>query len=87
MSTNTPQYIVVKEEYKSPCEHPLCDQLHRRFFNERNDDTGETWHETKQTYWSVIDTHRGLQAHWGTTKKECVREAEYLNKTQSTINA
>jgi len=86
MTTNTPRYIVTKEEYRSPCEHPLCDRLHRRFF-ERNDDTGETWHETKQTYWAVIDTHQGFQEHWGTTKKECIREAEYLNKTQSTINA
>ena len=75
------RYIVVKSEYNSPCEHPLCDQLHRRFFNERNNDTGEEWHETKQTQWLVIDTHTDKQEHYASTKKECVREANYLNKS------
>lgn len=24
-------YTVERDEFESPCEHPLCDQLHRRF--------------------------------------------------------
>ena len=82
---------VVQDEFESPCEHPQCALLHRRYFTgtERNDqwvtmpNTGEQrrvsvvgWHEKTNRQWVVL--RNGVRvADAYDTKREAVREAEH----------
>jgi hypothetical protein len=71
------QYIVQKQIEYSPCEHPMCDQLHRRFMQPTIH--GGSFHETKTTWWIVVDTQTGMQAHNAKSQKECKQMADRLN--------
>ena len=74
----TTRYVVEKEIQESPCEHPLCDQLHKRFMQRGLSDVW--FHETKTIWWLVVDTETGNQVHNASSKKECVQLAQWLNK-------
>jgi hypothetical protein len=71
------RYIVEKEIEESPCEHPLCDQLHDRFMQKSDDHL--SFHMTKRVEWLVIDTETGNQVYNASLKKHCVWEAARLN--------
>jgi len=71
------KYIVEKDIQESPCEHPLCDRLHKRFMQRGFNDVW--FHETKSVWWLVIDSETGDQVHNAEGKKECVQHAKWLN--------
>lgn len=84
------RWTVVRSDFESPCEHPQCALLHRRFFTgtERNDQwvsmpiTGEQrrfnvvgWHEKTNRQWVVLRNGSRVADAYD-TKREAVREAE-----------
>lgn len=50
------RYTVERQENYTECEHPLCDQLHQRFFVQ--DGHGGAVHEVRYYYWVVWDELR-----------------------------
>jgi len=75
------RFVLEKEIELSPCEHPLCEQLHRRFMTA--DLKGErTVHEIKSRWWLVIDSKTGDQVYNAQSMKDCKREADKLNQKQ-----
>lgn len=71
------RYVVQKDIEYSPCEHPMCDQLHRRFMERTLH--GGWFHEIKTTWWIVVDTQTGSQAHNAKSNKECKQMANRMN--------
>ena len=74
--TTTTRYVIEKDIMESPCDHPMCDQLHKRFMQRGWNDT--MYHETKTVWWVVIDTTTQMQVHNASTKRECTDHVEYL---------
>ena len=64
------RYIVEKEIELSPCEHPLCDQLHQRFMIMGIH--GVRFHETKRVEWLVVDSETDSQVYNSSSTKHCV---------------
>ena len=71
------KYVVEKDIVETPCEHPLCDRLHKRFMQRGQNDVW--FHDTKRVEWIVVDTETGNQVYNSSTKKECDSEAKYRN--------
>lgn len=66
-----------KEDYTVPCDHPLCERLHRnrRRFLWVTDTLGNSWHEVKRRGWHVIDAETGERSHAVPDEYETRREA------------
>lgn len=64
-------YRIEKEIQESPCEHPECEKFHQRFMQKGINN--DWFHETKTTWWVVVEIATGDQAFNASTKKECVR--------------
>ena len=64
---------------ETPCEHPKCEQLHRRFFNER-DTRGKQFHMLYRMEWIVVDLNSGMQEFTSNSKRECTKVAKRLNQ-------
>lgn len=65
----TNDYVIEKEIQESPCEHPMCEHFHRQYMQRGINDVW--FHETKTTWWIVIDTATGEQAFNASTRTEC----------------
>ena len=49
-------YVIEKQEYEgAPCDHPLCDQLHRRFMVD-----GVHYRHVRE--WVIVDTRTDQRA-------------------------
>lgn len=74
------RFRVEKTIMESYCEHEKCEQLHQRFMNEKDINTGKWFHMTKRTEWMVVDAETGVCEYLGTSKKDCVAFAKRWNK-------
>lgn len=84
MPRQNKRFVLEKETELSPCEHPLCEQLHRRFMT-ANTRGERIVHEIKTTWWLVVDSKTGNQMHNARTRKECKLTADRLNQRQGEI--
>lgn len=78
------RYRVEKTIMESYCEHEKCEQLHQRFMNEKDINTGKWFHMTKRTEWMVVDAETEGCAYLGTSKKDCVAFAKRWNTHEAT---
>jgi len=70
---STARYKVLNASFPSPCDHPLCEQLHRRFM-ERSI-TGAMFHDKMNTMFVIIDTETDERA-FGGEQFDTMREAK-----------
>ena len=73
------RYEVRKDTMNVPCEHEKCEQLHQRFMNEVDINTGKWFHMTTRTEWIVVDTQTENCEYLGLSKKDCVAYANREN--------
>lgn len=73
------RYLIHTEDFEIPCEHPKCEQLHRRFFNCK-DMKGNSFHMLYRKEWIVVDMETGFQEFTSRSKMECFRRAKRLNE-------
>lgn len=75
--STTSRFRVESEDYTVPCDHPLCEQLHRnrRRFLWVSNTKGASWHEVKRRGWHVIDVETGERSHEVHDEYETKREA------------
>lgn len=78
------KYEVRKDTMNVPCEHEKCEQLHQRFMNEIDINTGEWFHMTTRTEWIVVDTQTENCEYLGLNKKDCVA---YANRENAKVGA
>lgn len=65
-------YIVIYDEFESPCEHPLCDRLHQRFMH--TNEYGDRFHLKTNRQWIILRDGERVGDAWD-TKREALAQA------------